>query len=425
MIADLAVLRDRPVLLLFSARSVSLLGNAIAPVALAFTVLEMPGGSATSLGVVLTARLAAQVLFVLVGGVVADRWPRTRVMVGADLTAGLAQAVVAVLVITANADLAALVVLSVVSGAAAAVFEPASRSVMPQLVRGEGLQSANALLQLSMRAGSIVGAAVAGVLVATIGTGPTLAVDAATFALSALLLAGIRLPAAAARSSGTSVLAQLRAGWREFASRQWVWVMVAQLSFVNVLLAGTFYVLGPVVAQQSLGGAAAWGAVLTAQAVGFVTGSVLAVRLRPRYPTRLAALLTAGFPLPLFLLAAQAPLVAIALFAFAAGVCIDVYEVVLDTALQRNVPDEALARVMSYEAVGSFAFVPLGLAVAGPISAVAGVGPTLVGAGVLIAAAGPLVLLLPAVRAVRAEPAGHAEPADPAMPRPVAQEGPR
>jgi predicted MFS family arabinose efflux permease len=398
--SNLWVLRDRSVLCLLSARSVSLLGNAIAPVALAFTVLELPDGSATGLGLVLTARLASQVVFVLLGGVVADRWPKYRVMVGADVVAGLAQGAAAALVITEHASTLSLALLACVNGAAAALFEPASRSVMPQLVSGDVLQSANGLLQLAMRGGNIIGAAVAGILVALVGAGPTLAIDAASFLVSAALLLGIRLKSTPSAETSASLVRELRDGWKEFTARQWVWLMVAQLCFVNVLLAGGFYVLGPVVAKDHLGGAPAWSLILTAQAIGYVVGSTTAVRLRTRRPIRLAALLTMGFPLPLFLLAAEAPVAAVAVLAFAAGVCIDVYEVLLDTALQKNVPEEKLARVMSYEAVGSFAFVPLGLALAGPASAALGVGPALVWAGVLIVLAGPLVLLLPSVRAV-------------------------
>jgi predicted MFS family arabinose efflux permease len=277
--------------------------------------------------------------------------------------------------------------------------------VMPQLVSGDALQSANALLKLSMRGGSILGAALAGVLIATIGPGYTLAVDAGTFLVSALLLLGVRSAAAAGAGTSTgqsrTLLAQLREGWQEFTARQWVWVMVAQLAFVNVLLAGGFYVLGPVVAKESLGGAPGWSAVLTAQAIGFVLGTMVAMRVRPAYPVRAAAALTMLFPLSLFLLAGRAPLLAVAAATFLAAICIDVYEVMLDTAMQQHVPPEALSRVMSYESLGSFAFVPLGAALAGPVASVLGVDTTLIWASVLIMASGPLVLLLPSVRAVR------------------------
>ncbi|MGW3196933.1 MFS transporter [Streptomyces sp. NPDC001118] len=401
MMGDFAILRDRAVLALFSARSVSLLGNAVAPIALAFTVLHLPGGSPSMLGVVLAARLLSQVTFVLLGGAFADRWPKLRVMVSADLGAGLSQGLAACLVITGHATPWMLAGFAALSGAAAAIFEPASRSAMPQLVSGDALQSANALLKLSMRGGSILGAALGGVLVSAIGADRTMLVPAGTFLLSALLLLTVRIadPVAPAKG-GPSLARQIREGWREFTAQQWVWVMVSQLAFVNVLLAGSFYVLGPVVADRALGGASAWSTVLVAQAAGFVVGSVASMKVRPRHPAQAAALLTMGFPLSVLLMAVEAPLAAIAAATFLAGVCIDVYEVLLDTALQKHVPPEALSRVMSYESLGSFALVPLGMAGAGPVADLVGVDTALCGAAVLIMLAGPAVLLLRSVRGV-------------------------
>lgn len=411
MALNFAILNDRSVLAFFSARTLSLVGNAMAPVALAFAVLEMPGGTATTLGLVLTARAAAQVIFVLIGGVIADRFPRHRVMVAADVAAGIAQTAVAMLVITGRADLGLLAALAVVSGAATALFTPASRSVMPLLVSGDLLQAANGLLQLSVRGGSIVGAALAGVLVSIIGAGPTLLIDAATFFVSAILLALVRLRNPIAQVPSGTVLKMLRSGWKEFVSRRWVWVMVAQLSFVNILLAGSFFVLGPVVAQRSLGGAPAWGAILTAQSIGFIAGSAVAARFRPRRPVQTAALLTAGFALPVFALGTTLPVVIIAAAAFVAGACIDLYRVVFDTALQKRIPPESLSRVMSYESVGSMALVPVGSAIAGPVAAGLGTEAALIGAALLIVVAGPVVLLIRDVRRVEEVKEPSPEPA--------------
>ncbi|WP_410667841.1 MFS transporter [Amycolatopsis sp. cmx-4-68] len=410
---DLAILKDRAVRRLLCARVVSLLGNAIMPVALSFAVLGLPGGTATDLGLVLATRMVAQLVFVLLGGVIADRLPRYRVMIGADLAAAVIHGLLAFVVVAGAATPLLLAGLAALSGAAAALFEPASRSVIPQLVPAESLQSANALLKLSMRGGSILGAAVSGVLVATIGAGYALAVDAATFVLSAVLLVGVAAPPAAAVEPSGTLFAQLLDGWREFTARRWVWVAVGQMALVNMLLAGAFYVLGPVVAERSLGGAPGWGVVLAVQAVGFVVGTGLAIRLRPRRPVLVAALSTVLFPLSLFSLAAGAPLLAVAVAVFAAALAIDVYEVLVDTALQQHVPPEALSRVMSYEALGSLAFVPLGAAIVGPVSGQVGVPATLVWAGAFIVLAGVVMAALPSVRAVTARPEDTPAPATP------------
>jgi predicted MFS family arabinose efflux permease len=415
MRGDFAVLRNRSVRALLAARSVSLLGNAIAPIALAFTVLHLPGGSASMLGVVLAARMLSQVAFVLLGGAIADRLPKLRVMVGADLAAGLTQGVAATLVITGHATPWMLAGFAALSGAATAIFEPASRAAMPQLVSDDALQSANSLLKLSMRGGSILGAALGGVLVTAIGSGPAMVAPAATFLLSAAVLTGVRITHAATPGSAPSLIQQIRDGWREFTARQWVWVMVTQLSYVNVLLAGTFYVLGPVSADRYFGGAGAWSVVLIAQAIGFIVGSAVAMKVRPRRPVRAAALLTMGFPLSVLLMATGAPLAAVAAATFQAGVCIDVYEVLLDTSLQKHIPPHALSRVMSYESLGSFALVPLGMAGAGPAADALGLRTALYGATALMVLAGPAVLLLRSVRTVSDLPeTGRAAVGEPA-----------
>lgn len=397
MKADIAILRDRGFRTLFAARSVSLLGDAIAPVALAFAVLATPGGSATALGLVLAARIVAQVVLLLAGGMIADRFPRLRVMVVAELTAFASQGAVAVMFIAGSDQLAVIALLAAVSGGATALFRPAARAVVPQVVPAEALHSANALLRLSMNIGSVLGAAVAGVLIAFVGPGWALAVDSLTFLLSAVLVATVRARTSVAAASGR-VLTQLREGWHEFTSRTWVWAMVVQLAFANVCIAGGIVVLGPVVAQEHLGGAPAWALAVAAQAAGLVVGSLVAIRIRPRRPVRAAALMTIGFAPPLVALGTYAPLYAVVAGMFVIGFCIDVYEVLFQTALQNNVPPHALARVMSYDSFGSYALIPVGLAVVGPVSALAGVRPTLLGAAALVVVSGLLVLLSPSVR---------------------------
>ncbi|MGW6913300.1 MFS transporter [Kitasatospora sp. NPDC054939] len=420
MRTDLSVLRDRPFLLLFSARSVSLLGDAIAPVALAFAVLGMPDGSGSTLGFVAAARVAAQVAFLLYGGVLADRLPRHRVMIAAELIAGLAQGAIAVLVLSGSAATAALIALSLIGGAASALFTPASRSVTVQLVPIGKLQSANALVQLSMNIGSIGGAALAGLLVALVGPGWALLVDAATFLLSAALLTGVRPPARsdgpapAAAAATESALAQLKLGWREFTARSWVWVSVAHLALVNVCLGAGFLVLGPVAAERHLGGALAWAAVLTAQAVGFVAGSLLALRIRPARPARAAVLLTLGIVPSLAALAGNAPVAVTAAAMLVTGACISLNDVAFLTALQTHLPEQSLSRVMSYDAFGSFVFIPLGLATATPIADRIGLGPAFAGAACLIAVSALGTLAVPGIRNLRDEP----QPAHPPTPQP-------
>lgn len=401
MYGDGGILRDRSFRRLFLARSASLLGSAVAPIALAFAVLDRPGASATDLGVVLAARSLAQVLLLLFGGVLADRVSRSRLMVASGLLACAAQAATGALVLTGAASTGAVAVLAAINGAAAALFLPASRGVVPQVVHQQRLQSANALLRLSRNGSGILGAALGGVLVAGVGAGWALVLDAVTFAASAGLLAGIRV-GRAPRAAGTTMLVDLGDGWREFRSRRWVWLLVVQFTFVNACFAA-ISVLGPVTAQRDLGGAAAWSTILTTQAIGLVCGSLLAMRLRPRFPMRVATLGTLGFVPPFFLLAVPAPIWLIAAAMFLNGACVDIFEVLWDTALQAHVPAEALSRISSYDFLGAFALGPLSLAAVGPVAGLVGTSWTLVGAGSLLAV---VILAAIADRSVRLLPAG-------------------
>jgi MFS family permease len=390
---------------------VSLLGSGVAPVALAFAVLGLPGASATDLGVVLAARSVAQVLLLLLGGVLADRWPRAAVLVASDVLSAAAQGVVAALFLTGTAAVPAVAVLAAVNGAAGALFLPATRGIVPEVVAGEHLQPANALLRLSANVTGIVGAALGGVLVVGVGPGWALAADAASFAASAVLLLGVRVPAAV-RSAAGSVLTDLREGWREFASRRWLWVVVLQFALVNGCFAAV-NVLGPLTAQRSLGGAGSWSVVLTCLSVGLVAGSLVALRLRPRFPLRTAVLATLGFTPPFLLLAVPAPVWLIGASMLLAGVCIDVFEVLWDTTLQHHVPHGALARIGSYDAVGSFALGPVCLAVVGPLADTVGARAVLLAGGALSASAGLVALADRSVRrlppaAVPDRPSGDA-----------------
>lgn len=413
MKSNFQVLTERPFRHVFTARAVSLLGTSMAPVALAFAILGQPGGSATRLGIVMAGRSLAQVAFMLVGGALADRFPRYRLMVGSDLLGFAAQGTIAALFLTGTAPIALLTALSVVNGAAAALFFPASRGLMPELVPGPRLQSANALIRLAENSASLVGAALSGVTVATIGAGWALAVDAATFLASAMLVLTSGAPAGRHAAGRLTMLIDLREGWQEFRSRPWVWIIVAQFALINLCFSPSINVLGPVVARQHWGGALAWSLVVTANAAGLIAGSLLAMRLRPAFPLLVATLATFGILPPFFLLALPAPPWLAALAMLINGVGLDVFEVLWLTALQEHIPSDKLARVNSYDALGSFALGPIGLLLVGPVSAALGTRDTLIAAGTLVAIGNLAALLTPAVRRLpaRLQPGQPASPA--------------
>jgi MFS family permease len=399
-----AILRQHTFRHVFLARAVSLLGTAVAPIALAFAVLGQPGGSATKLGFVMASEAVAQVAFLLVGGVLADRFSRYRLMVGSDLIAFAAQGSVAGLFISRTAPLALIAALSAVTGAASGIFYPSSRGLIPQIVSGPQLQAANALIRLSQNSASLAGASVSGVLIVGVGAGWALAVDAVSFLLSAGLVLTSRGPQARPAEEAMRIVADLREGWREVRSRQWLWVCMAQFAAVNLCLTPSINVLGPVVAREHYGGALAWSVIITAQGVGLIAGSLLAMRLRPAFPMLVATLVTFGFVPPFFLLAFHASVWLVAVSMLGIGVAIDVFEVLWITAVQEHIPGDKLSRVTSWDALGAFALGPVGLVLVGPLSVTLGIQRTLIGAGSLVAVANLGALLTRSVRRLPARP---------------------
>jgi MFS family permease len=381
-------LRERQFRLLFTGQIVSLFGDALTGVALAFAVLGI--GSATDLGYVFAAKTVPLVGFLLVGGVFADRLPRRAVMLVADVVRFGAQGSVALLVLTHTAHIWELVVLQAVSGTASAFFNPASTGLTPLTVSPERLQQANALRGLSMASTGIIGAAVSGGLVATVGAGWALAIDAATFAVSAFFLAQLQLPAHV-KLAAQSFLGDLREGWREFASRTWVWVIVLAASIGN-MMSSIFVVLGAVISKESLGGPGAWAAILVALGVGSLVGGVVSLRVHVRYPLFFGSSLLGFLALPTALLALRAPVVVIAAGALLAGGSNMIFNALWETALQQHIPPAALSRVSAYDWFGSLAFQPLGLVIAGPAAVAVGASTTL-----WISAAGILAMALLAV----------------------------
>lgn len=380
---SLAPLRHTPFRWLVAGRTVSMFGNAVAPIALAFTVLDLTG-SVRDLGVVVGARSAMSVLVLLVGGVVADRFPRNRVMMAASALAALTQALAAAAVLSGSATIPLLVVLAVVNGSVSAFAFPASSALLPQTVPAEIRKQANAINRLGISGAMISGAAAGGILVAAAGPGFGLAFDAATFAVATACFTLVRVPDVRAPAARRRMVAELRDGWIEFAGRTWLWVVVLGFMFLNAIYAGALLVLGPAVADETIG-RAAWGLVLAAQTTGSVLGAVIALRLRVRRLLLTGIVCMAG---ELFLLLglALAPRVGVLLVAaLLTGMGIEIFGVAWETTVQRHVPADKLARVYSYDALGSNLAVPVGQVTAGPATLAIGAEPTLL-AGAAIAA---------------------------------------
>ncbi|MEU1388179.1 MULTISPECIES: MFS transporter [unclassified Nonomuraea] len=354
-----ALLRQTDLRWFLSAQAVSLLGSSMAPVALAFGVLDASGNT-SDLGVVLTAYMVPLLAFLLVGGAVADRLPRRTVLVAVHLGSALTQGGVAALLLTGRYALLPVAALGFLNGALAAFTTPALRGIVPQLVPRGRIRQANALLGSVRNATKILGPSLSGIAVAVVGGGPAIAFDALTYLLAAGCLA--RLSRTAAPTSprpSAGMPADIRDGWTEFRRIRWVWTVSVCFCVVNLVQVGTWQILGPVLTRQ-LGGEETWGFVLSARGVGMLVMSALIYRLVVRHLLRLGQLMSALGAIPLLALGAHLDAPWLITVAFVAGLGSSVATVSWETSLQEHVPAHMLSRVSSYDDLLSYIAIPVG-----------------------------------------------------------------
>ena len=394
---------SRPYRLMWLGSTTSSIGDAVVQIALVFAILHI-GGTASDIGVIAAVSTVARIAFVLAGGVWADRLRRQYVMLASDAVRGAVQATLAVLLLTGHAHVWELGVGAAVYGAATSFFNPASAALVPETVPTAELQQANSLLGLPQSFFSIGGPAAGGVLIAVFGTGWLFAADAASFFVSLVCLALLRVPARS-MPPPASFLADLGEGWHELAIRPWYWITLVAHACGNFTLPA-FFVLGPVIAARSLGGASAWGVISAGWGVGAIAGGIIALRVKPRRPLVVATLLTTLIALPPLALAFShsVALIAAALVVFA-------FEVVwsnsmFTSTIQALIPDQVRSRVDSYDMLISIVIMPVGYLVAGPLSSSVGFTTTLVGAAIVGSVPAALTALVPGNRAVRRTPAG-------------------
>ena len=399
---DLSLLRERRFAALFAARTLSMLGLAFAPVALAFGVLGLPGADAGTLSLVVAAEAIPHVLGLLLGGVVADRYPRRFVMFAGECLSLVAWLGIGTMLLVGWAPIPMVCAFAVLTGLAGAVVWPVLSGIIPEVAPAGHLQPANALLAVGANVARIGGLIAAGAVVVLVGPGWALVGAAVIYAAAATFAWRIGSTPRPGREGGTSVVGELREGWVEFSSREWLWVVVAQFALLVLAWQGAHTVLGPVVAEAELGGAGAWSAILTGEAVGMLVGVVIALRIRPRRPILLGVLLTSLTALPYLLLGVGAPLPLIVLGGFVMGLGMDTFTVLWQTTMQREVPPEALSRVASYDAFGSMLFGPVGVLLAGPAAVHFGAHRALLGCAALILLSSLLALLSRDVRTLRA-----------------------
>jgi MFS family permease len=364
----LHLLGDRNFRLLFLGQSLSTFGDAAATIAVAFAVLGI-GGSATALGVVLAARYVPLAGFLLVGGVVADRMPRRRLMLSSDVVRALAQGILAALLLSGAAQVWQLVLLQAIYGTAEAFFTPSITGLVPELVEASELQQANSLLRTTFSLSLIVGPALGGLLILRMGPEGAIAADAASFAVSAMLLAQLApMRSTAARRDPIRLFADLKEGWAEVRSRRWLSLTIGNATLFNALAIPAIVVLGPELAQSELGGVRAWSLLVAAVGAGSVVGSVASLRVRVVRPAAAVAVLLAIAGAQPAALASGLRLPLIAALCFVAGAAMATAGITWISMLQQHVPATSLSRVNSMDDFATFLLMPVGYVLAGPLA---------------------------------------------------------
>jgi MFS family permease len=392
-------LRHRDFRLLVTGSAVSSFGNGITPVALAFAVIDL-GGSASALGLVEAAFAAAEVATTLLGGVLGDRVSRQLVMEGSSAGSALTQVLLALTLITGVASIPLLTALGVLTGVLSALSRPSSQAMTRLTVPESELAGAVAVRSLAQQAGTTVGYALGGVLVAVVGTGWSIMVDAATFAFAAGAFARMRVVTTRAAGARESMLADLGEGAREVLRHAWLWLLIGQALLYHVFYDGAQGVLGPIVVGEGMS-RSDWGAALAFLMAGFVVGGLICLRWRPRHALGAGtALLSVAALFPLAMALADRPQVVWA-GALAHGIGLSIFSVFWDLSIQQNVPEEKLSRVYSFDIVGSFIARPLGLALTGPVAEAVGFDRWLIVVAVVIGGSSLLALLSADVRRLR------------------------
>ena len=343
------------------------------PIALAFGILALPNGSANMLGLVLGATTVLFLFMAPFGGVIADKYGRARMVGVTDMAAGLVLFIQVAYFATGDVPLAVLLITNGFFGLMWGIFWPAFSGLMPAVLPEAGLQKGNALNAFMTNAGVISGAAVAGLLIDVFGVAFTLAIDAASFFISGLMIFTFRHLTPRAQHTENTMLDDLLHGWKVFLSFRWIVIIVGAFSFIVMCWAAAENVLGPLIALEHFNGPKSWSFVITAESAGLIVGSIIAIKVKPKYPLRFLMLSSFTITFYIWSLAKPQSLLMIAFGAFLFGITLDLWGTLWSTALQRKVPRDSLSRVSSFDAMGSMMFRPIGLAIAAPLSTLLGI----------------------------------------------------
>lgn len=349
------------------ARFISNVGNGITPIALSFGILGLPNGSASQLSLVLGSQMIPLLIFMLFGGVVGDRYKRNKIVGGSDILGSAFVMVSASSFIFGFVSIPLLCVMGALFGLLNALWWPAFSGVLPEILPKGELQRGNSVVGLLTNFGYTAGALVGGILVTIAGSGWALAVDALSFFIAGALVWSIDLPKIL-RDGGQTMFQELRAGWREFVSRKWVVSVVLAFTFINLAYESTIGVLGPLATKESGYGPREWSFMLAVSTVGMIITGLALLRFRLNRPLVYGITPMLFMSLWIFALTFGTHIWIPIIIAFFAGVAIEIFYVAWSTSMQHNIPEESYSRVISYDALGSYALAPIGLIFIGPLA---------------------------------------------------------
>ncbi|MGW3641667.1 MFS transporter [Streptomyces sp. NPDC005134] len=366
--------------LFFIARTAALFGDGMIPVALTAGLLGA-GRPHSSVGFALAAWMGPLALFVLFGGVLADRFTPRRMMIIADALRLVGASVLAISFATGNPPLWAVYALSSVAGVGAALFQPGVASTVPRVALD--VQRGNAVLRVSEALMTMAGPAFAGLLVGLASAGAVYAANASTFAVSGVCLFLLRLaPMPSDEAPRGTFVAELVDGWREFRARSWLWGVIAIWTVYGFTVMGPMLPLTAVEVTEAHG-SGTYGVMMAVNGAGSVLGGVLALRLRPRRPLAAGAIALTGVCVNLVVLGLGMPVFALGVGQFVAGAVFAFWLVMWSTTVQTHVPPEALNRLHAYDVAGSLLMLAAGRALAGPVADAVGASEVLLAGAVI------------------------------------------
>ncbi|MBL1101834.1 MFS transporter [Streptomyces coffeae] len=385
--------------LFFTARTTSLLGDAMLPVTITAAVIRAGYGT-SGVGYALAALVAPFAALIIFGGVLSDRFGARRLMVVSDTARLCFQAVLALLFLLGTPQLWQILVLLALVGAGSAIFQPGVASITPRIA--QDVLKANATLRISESVTAVIGPSLAGLLLVVSSPATVVALDALTYGVSGACLLLLRsVPMGPAGRGGVSSFrADLVEGWREFRARTWLWSVIIVFMLWQLAGAGPTMTLGNSTLVTEYG-ASTFGLVMSSLGAGSVLGGIVAIRLRPRYPLRAGALSMILWALMPLGVALGLPTPLIAGCYGVSGVGMAFWIVMFHTSVQTHIPQDVLGRVHAYDAAGSLVMKPVGQAAAGPLAVVAGTVPLLCVSASMALVACTLLLAIPAVRGLK------------------------